>query len=385
MTSSAFLRSLARGLMVAVVLTLAAGGGGGGGTAIVASGGVIGGTGFKGPVGNATVTAYAVSGGSPGAQIGTATTDASGKFSLPIGSYSGPVMLQLAGGAYADEATGTMMNMAFGDVMTAVLPAVAAGSTVSGIQLTPLTSMAQTAAQQLSGGMTEANIASANAAIGNYFLVSDILHVLPMNPLLAGSGSTASQDSMNYGMILAAMSQYAKGLGMTSSSALVTAMMNDASDGVMNGRMGQSAVMMGGMGMSTPMPASAGTSGLASAMSTFAASAQNTSGTSAALMQALINRLSGSNGQLFGTQPPVAQGAISGAVFNGTTTQATVRAFAINSGTMGAQIAGTATDAQGNFTLPIGAYTGPMMLQVVGATYTDVATGGMMAMASTDM
>ena len=386
MTSFDFLHILARGLTVAAVLSLAAcGGGGGGGLApVVASGGVIGGTGFKGPVGNAAVTAYAVSGGSPGAPIGTATTDAGGQFSLQIGSYSGPVLLQLASGAYTDEATGTMMNMASGDVMTAVLPTVAAGSTVSGIHLTPLTSMAQTAAQHLSGGMTDANIAAANAVVGSYFLVSDILHVPPMNPLLAGSGSTASQDAMNYGMVLAAMSQYAKGLGMTFSSAFVTAMMNDASDGVMDGRMGQSAVMMGGMGASMAMPASAGTSGLASAMSTFLVSGQNKSGISVAMMQTLLGRLSGSNGQLFVTKPPVAQGTIGGAVFNGLKTQATVRAFAINNGTMGAQIAGTATDARGNFMLPIGTYTGPVMLQAIGVTYADMATGGMMTMAAAD-
>ncbi len=70
-------------------------------------------------------------------------------------------------------------------------------------------------------------------------MVSDILHIQPMNPLVAGSGSAASQDAINYGMAMAAMSQYAKGQGMSASSAIVTAMMNDASDGMMDGRMGQ--------------------------------------------------------------------------------------------------------------------------------------------------
>ncbi len=38
------------------------------------------------------------------------------------------------------------MTMASGDVMTAILPTVAAGATISGIQMTPVTSMAQTMA-----------------------------------------------------------------------------------------------------------------------------------------------------------------------------------------------------------------------------------------------
>ena len=60
----------------------------------------------------------------PGAQLGSTTTDAGGRFSVPIGTYTGPVMLQLSGGSYVDEATGTTMSMAAGDVMTAILPLV---------------------------------------------------------------------------------------------------------------------------------------------------------------------------------------------------------------------------------------------------------------------
>jgi hypothetical protein len=174
---------------------------------------------------------------------------------------------------------------------------------------------------------------------------------------------------------------------MTVSSAFVTAMMNDSSDGMMDGKMGQSSVMMGGMGtgMGMAMPGSAGTSGLASAMSTFASSAQNKSGISASTMQPLISQLGSSNGQLFPGIPTVGKGMIGGTAFNGTTKQATVRAFAVDNGAMGAQLASASTDAQGNFALPMGTYAGPVMLQVVGATYADVAMGGMMTMGAGDV
>lgn len=387
MISSKYFRPLMSGLMAAAVLALAAcGGGGGSGSSVVASGGIIGGTGFKGPVSNATVTAYAVTGGSPGTQLGSATTDATGKFSVSVGNYSGPVMLQLTGGSYTDEASGTAMNMATGDVMTAVLPTIASGATVTGVMVTPLTSMAQTAALHLSGGMTDANIASANSAVGTYFMVNDILHTQPMNPLVPGSGSATTQDAINYGMAVAAMSQSAKDLGMAASSAFVTAMMNDSSDGMMNGKMGSNPISMSMGGMMGPMmmQPNAGTSGLGSAMSMFAASAQNKSGITASMMQSLINRLNASNGQLFPATPAVSTGMIGGTVFNGPTTQATVRAYAINNGTLGAQIASTSTDAQGAFTLPIGTYSGPVMLQAVGASYTDEAMGTAMTMGPSD-
>lgn len=290
--------------MAAVVASLLLAASCGGGTADVGVG--SGGTGFingvvtKGPVGGATVTAYAINGGQIAAQIGMATTDAGGNFSLAIGAHAGPVMLQVSGGSYTDEATGTLMTMGQGDVMTAVMPTVAAGTTSSGIQLTPLTAMAQTLAQHMVGGMTDANITAANAALGKYFAVSDIVHVRPMNPLVASSGTGMSTDAQNYGLTLAAMSKYAQMLGLSNSSAFVTAMMNDAADGVMDGKNGanQISMPMGGMMGGSPMKSTAGTSEMAKAMSSFLGSAANASGLSAADMAALIQRLTDCDGHL---------------------------------------------------------------------------------------
>ncbi len=388
-------RSTALGFLAAtgLALTLAAcggGGGGGSGSGVVTPpppvSGTVSGTAVKGPVNGATVTAYGISNGAMGAKIASSSTDAQGNFSLAMGTYAGPVMLQLIGGTYTDEASGSNMSMLSGDVMTAVLPTMSAGATLSGIQMTPLTSMAQSMAQRLSGGMSDANITAANTNVGKYFMVTDILHNVPMNPLTAGSGNAATQDAINYGMTLAAMSQQARAQGMSSSSAMVTAMMNDASDSVMDGRMSGGGVMMGGMGTGTMMPTNAGTSGMASAMSTFMASAQNRSGVTAATMQQLMNQLNASNGQMMGGGTGSAvNGTMSGRVFNGAMSQGTVTAYAVNSGTMGAQIASTAMDTQGAFTMSLGAYAGPVMLQVSGGRYTDEATGTSMTMASSDV
>ncbi len=72
---------------------------------------MISGTAVKGPIGSATVTAYAIESGLMGAQLGSAPTDAAGHFSVPVGTYAGAVMLQSAGGSYLDEATGSTMPM----------------------------------------------------------------------------------------------------------------------------------------------------------------------------------------------------------------------------------------------------------------------------------
>ena len=234
-----------------------------------------------------------------GSQIGTGQTDTQGNFTMSVGDYSGPVMLQMKGGSYIDEATGTTMTMQQSDMMTSVISSMAAGSTVSGIQITPLTSMAQTMAQNMAGGMTQANIIQANSLMGQYFGVNDILHTHPMDPLVNGSGAAATQDQRNYGMSISAMSQYAKTTGMPKSSGMVTAMMNDSSDGHMNGMMGGTQITMGGgmMGGSM-MQSTAGTSGLADAMQAFMQSGQNHSGLTVQDMQALMDKLRTSNGTI---------------------------------------------------------------------------------------
>ena len=370
---------------VGILLLLGCGGGADSSGAI----GGIGGTGIKGPVSGAAVTAYAINGGAMGSAVSSGTTDARGNFTLSIGSHSGPVMLQISGGTYTDEATGTTMTMAPGDVMSAVLPSLAAGSMTSGIQVTPLTTMGQSMAQGMTGGMTDANIDAANKASGNYFMVGDILRTVPMNPLMSGAGAMATEDMRNYGMTLAAMSQYAKAQGMSSSSAMVTAMMSDAADGVMDGRMGGVTVMMGGMGggMGAAMPSTAGTTGLSTAMNSFISNpAQNKSGVTATTMQALMDKLAASNGQIMGAgASAMVKTTVSGSAFNGPVGMATVSAYAVNNGVRGAQIASVTTDAQGNFTMAIGNHTGPLMLQASAGAYLDVATGAPITMAAADV
>jgi hypothetical protein len=287
---------------VAALLLAGCGGGGSSGidaTTPSAQGTTMSGNVVKGPVSGATVKAFAVTGGTMGSQVASATTDVNGAFTMSMGDYAGPVMIQMSGGTYTDEATGSPMAMGTGDMMTAVLPSVVAGSAVTGVAVTPLTAMAQAMAQQMAGGLTVANISAANTAVGNYFMVGDILHTQPINPLVVGSATGASQAMMNYGMTLAAMSQYAKTVGMPSSSGIVTAMMNDAADGMMDGRSGSTQVSMGGGMMGGGMmQADAGRTGLATAMTDFMNSSLNKSGVAPTSMTTLMQQLRTSSGQM---------------------------------------------------------------------------------------
>ena len=281
-------------LTIFLTILVACGGGGDGNNSTNST---INGTAVKGPVANATVTAFSINDGAMDSQIGTGQTDAQGNFSVSVGDHSGPVMLQLKGGSYVDEATGDTMTMQQSDMMTCVIPLMSA--TVSDVQMTPLTSMAQAMAQEMSGGMSSINITVANVAVGAYFLVDDILHTRPMDPLAEGSGTGADQNMMNYGMAIAAMSQYSKNIGMSFSSAMVTAMMNDASDRHMNGMMGDSSIMMGGGMMGGSMMShDAGTIGMAAAMTQFILSPMNHSGVTLEDMQSMIEKLVTSDGTI---------------------------------------------------------------------------------------
>ena len=101
--------------------------------------------------------------------------------------------------SYVDEASGAAVGMGNGDTMAVALATVAAGATPGGVQLTPLTSMAESMAEHMPGGLTNANAMAANTAVGAYFMVDDIVHTAPMNPLVPGSGSAASPSATNYG------------------------------------------------------------------------------------------------------------------------------------------------------------------------------------------
>src|SRR5674476_721041 len=65
-----------------------------------------------------------------------------------------------------------------------------------------------------------------------------------------------------------------------------------------------------------------------------------------------------------------AQGSISGTATKGPVSSATVTAYAISNGQIGAQISTAQTDRNGNFTMTTGSYTGPVMLQMSGGSYT---------------
>jgi hypothetical protein len=181
-----------------IILLAGCGGGGeGGGGSTPTVNGTISGTAIKGPVANATVTAFSIrADGTKGIRLDTGQTDGQGNFSISVSDYSGSVFMEITGGHYRDDATGNDMNMFQGDRMTCAIPFMPSNSVMSGIQITPLTSMAQSIAQHMAGGMNKTTITEANSAVGQYFEVNDIVHTPSMTPLVDGSGAGTKCESI---------------------------------------------------------------------------------------------------------------------------------------------------------------------------------------------
>ncbi|MBT0652769.1 hypothetical protein [Geomobilimonas luticola] len=181
------------------------GGGGGGGSTPVAT--VVSGVASKGPISGGTIRVFAIQNGvvNP-APLGSGTTGTDGSYAVNIGTYSGPVLVDITGGNYTDEATGSTLPL--GINLRAMVPA-AVGTVTTAV--TALTEMAVQKALA-AGSLTDAAIRVANNDIGSLFGVNDIVGTLPIDVTTTAS-ATAPAPRREYGMALAAVSRYMQNTG----------------------------------------------------------------------------------------------------------------------------------------------------------------------------
>jgi hypothetical protein len=212
-------------VMCSVFLAVLQGCGGGGGSSSTPSAtspatSSVSGVASKGLLSGATVTAYALSvSGVKGAALGSATTDATGAYSISLGSYTGAILIEASGGSYKDEATGATT------VNTALLKAAVANASGSvKAAVTPLT----TIAVQKAGALTAANIDSANTIVSNIIGGgTNILSTMPADVLVSSSSTTAEK---NYGLMLAAISELVSNGTATSVSDAISQIAADLAD-----------------------------------------------------------------------------------------------------------------------------------------------------------
>jgi hypothetical protein len=209
-------------------LFLAGCGGGGSGTSDVPqaqTGSTITGVASKGLIAGGVVSVYAIdaNGQKVTPELATTTTGNDGTYSLSIDS-TGPILVEITGGSYLDEATGSTRQI--GQPLRAALPSVDGDIQIA---ITPLTEIAVRMAQ--AGGSFSSNtIASANNLLSQLLGVDgDIVGTQPANPGSAAAFGQASTESQNYALLLAAISQMSETNGQDVMD-IVSAMEADIQD-----------------------------------------------------------------------------------------------------------------------------------------------------------
>jgi len=154
----------------------------------------------KGPIQGGNVSAYMIVNGKKGDLIGTAITSSeNGSYSISSINYSGPVLIEINGGSYKDEATLNQKNL-----LSTLRVAVPESNNDTKASITPLTEIAVIKAEK--DGFTNESIQKSNNIISQLIGNTDILNNLPIDVTSPIACEGASQAQIDYSLMLAALS-----------------------------------------------------------------------------------------------------------------------------------------------------------------------------------
>ncbi|PQJ37902.1 hypothetical protein BTO00_22740, partial [Vibrio campbellii] len=148
-------------------------------------------------INGATVRVFAIESGAKGTDLTktAGTTDANGAFSMTIEPTALPVMFEITGGTYQDEATGNTLT---NTTLTSVLPEIARRDVVT---VSPLTDIA---AKLAVSDLTVAGINAANALVASIFLDSsntdDVFAIAPASMNATSTGLAQQYRSALIGL-----------------------------------------------------------------------------------------------------------------------------------------------------------------------------------------
>lgn len=205
-------------LALLAVFGLAGCGGGGGGDSGGASSSTsteFSGIASKGPILNGTITAFKIvnidNKEQKGAVLNTVHTDhLDGTYKLNLGTYSGPVLIEVTGGSYRDEATGNILPLAstLRAAIANVIPNKSGITQIVSASVTPITEAAVKNAEVGTGGLTPTNIQTANDNVKTW-IGFDPVSTQPADATNTASAS-ASTAAKAYAALLGTVSQYLK-------------------------------------------------------------------------------------------------------------------------------------------------------------------------------
>ncbi|MDT8385045.1 MAG: hypothetical protein RRB22_11575 [Gammaproteobacteria bacterium] len=173
--------------------------------------GSISGYAVNGLIGGAQVSVYGFSNGVRGSRLGGTTTDASGAYSVDVQGRSQPVLIEVSGGSYVEEASGATVSLQDGQRLRAI------GRYTSGqaqdLMVTPLTHMATALAEYRiqQGTPAETAIDEASATVNRFFAINaGLTRPIDISADHTGNNNPATgpDDDLLYGFYLAGLSHW---------------------------------------------------------------------------------------------------------------------------------------------------------------------------------
>jgi hypothetical protein len=267
------------------IAVAACGSGGGSSSSSPASANTtIGGSVVKGLMNGAAITVVAVNpNGSDGAQLATATTDASGNWAASAVSAT-VNRIKVTGGAYVNEAdtTSTVSNTT---TYTALvdLSSSAVSAKQNSLSVTPVTTFVDARAANLMAAGTPAatSVTQATTLVKSHFGLSSDPLTTTVN-LNDATKVASNPDGTKLGLILGALMQQAKIQGNTGTDpgTLIAALSQDFSDGIFDGKKGSTPITYGPS--STPLAVGAGSTVIMSSLSAYVSMASGTTASTGA-------------------------------------------------------------------------------------------------------
>lgn len=169
--------------------------------------GTVTGNAVDGLIVGAQVSIYSLKNGIRGLKLGEATTDDSGAYSVDIQSPNQPILIEVSGGSYIEEATGTPVSLKDGQTLLAV------GMYKSGqthnFMVTPLTHLVTGLAEYKTamGMSVESAVEEARITVNQFFSL-DVGDTKPIDITDENSGVNVFGDDVLYGFYLAGLSDW---------------------------------------------------------------------------------------------------------------------------------------------------------------------------------
>ena len=182
--------------------------GGGGGLPPAAPSSRLDGTVTDAVITNGTLRVYAFDGGVRGELLAETVTDGQGDFVFEnFSSPDRPIVIEVRGGRYTEEASGVSVNLLDGQALRAYL-FYEQGAPIT-VQITPLTHLASCLADyKISNGINVNNAITESTSVFSGMTGVDILGARPLDITDPNNANFEVTDSLRYGTLLAAISSF---------------------------------------------------------------------------------------------------------------------------------------------------------------------------------